>query len=149
MTVTVTVHGVEYADVVDHTADMGKEIAHPDSILAILLEFPPWLDQVAGKLARLVEPSRGHDRLTVILCQLGLVIERIDVGDATGRVDENYAIGCRGKMCRSGSEGIPWLGLQVFAHAGKCCHGKTARGTLQELSSIRIKWHRHDGFEGF
>jgi len=72
----------------------------------MLRELVPGLDEEPLELPRLVEPAGGGDLLAMICKQLGLVVERVDVRRASGRMQRK---------------------ITCFARAGKCW-GFTARG---------------------
>ena len=108
--VAVAVHRVQNAEIVDDAADGGKQIAHPGAAAAVWLEPPPRLDEEALEGPRLVEPTRGGDRLAMVGKELRLEVEGVDVRHAAGGIEEDHPVGGGGEVRRMGCEWIERCG---------------------------------------
>ena len=71
-------HGAHQAQIVGAFGDVRKQAADPESALAVLLEFPGRLHQIAHVALGERERPLERQRLLVPLLERGLVVERID-----------------------------------------------------------------------
>ena len=114
--VAVADHGIDHADVIDNLAKMRKEIAHRHPALSVGAEVPVRPNQVAIKGTRLVQPATGRHRLAVIFDQLRLVIKRVDMRHAAGRIQKDDSIGPWRKVRLLRRQRITQARLRVFSH---------------------------------
>ena len=93
------VHGVDEAEIIDVLADVRKEFADMLTALAVLLEVPEWLQELA--LALLPEGgfANAHEvvALAIAFDELGFVVEAVDVAGPAGHEKEDDALGAGGK----------------------------------------------------
>jgi hypothetical protein len=135
VTVTVAVHRVQHADVVDDSRQPGEQFAHPQATLAMLGELVAGLDEVPLELPRLVQPPRGGDFLAVVGDQLGLVVERVDVRRAAGGEQEDHPVGLRGKVRLMRRQRVGRPPRVLGEQPGQCQGAESSRGPLQKLAA--------------
>ena len=135
MAVAVAVHRVEHADIVNHAADVGEEVADPDAALAVLLEAPAGLDEEAVELAGLVEPARRGDGLAVVARELGLVVEGVHLRNAAGGVEEDDAVGLRGEVAGARGKRVRGGRLGFVAKASEGEGTEAAGGAAEEFAA--------------
>ena len=142
--IALAVHGVQHAHIVDHRADVRKEITDAQAALTVGFVAPLRADEVAVELAGFVQPATGGDGFAVIGDQLGLLVEGVDLGNPPGGVDEDDAIGLRGEVARAGGERVARcdLGRAGFGHhSGECERAESAGSPLQPFAPIEVKIH--------
>ena len=96
-----TLHGIDESHIIDTGGELGEQIAHPDSGLPMLTEFPKTRLAVAGLGGEELKfPSRVKGGASTPF-KFRLVIEGIDVAQATRAEDLNDPFGS-GREMRSG-----------------------------------------------
>ena len=99
-------HRVDEGDVVHVGRDVWKEIAHPLTALAVLLELPLGADDPALALLATAALGLHVDRLTVEAVELRLVVERVDLARPAIHEEEDHALGFGREVRRLGRERI-------------------------------------------
>jgi len=110
-------HRADDAKVVDVLGCFGKDLAHFDPALAVLLEREWGAEGAAGVALRLgIFAWQG---LAVVLGERGLGVERVDLRRAAVQEQEDDLLGFRSKVrgahrsCRGGSEGTVAEGAET------------------------------------
>ena len=100
-------HRVKKRQVVHALRQVREEVAHPLAALAVLLERERAFQQPAGLAEEGVDFALAGQLLSVMLCEVRLVVEGIDMADAAGAEDLHDALGLRRKVraARSGRGG--------------------------------------------
>ncbi len=136
-------HRADHAQVVDHAADVGKEVAHLDARLAVRLELPLRCLEIELVRTALPLPVVDSQLFAMIGKQLGLGIERVDVRYAAGHVQENDILGFGRKMGLLGSQRIErsrrrgvFRSRQITKNACQRDRAKASRGLAQHLAAI-------------
>jgi hypothetical protein len=114
------VQRVDDAEVIDALRNVGKQFTDLDATLAVLLELPRRLEQIArgGEL----DTRLGKRQvLAVALLQFRLRVEGVDLRGAPLHEQENDALGPRGEVRILGGEGLGGLSRRLFArqHRGQ------------------------------
>ena len=93
-------------DVIDTTAEMGEKVRNVFPALAVLIEFPLWLDDAPFVL--LAPPTEGlhRDRLPVHPIHRRFVVEGVDVTGTAIHEEENDALGLPADHGRFGFQRI-------------------------------------------
>ena len=97
-------HRANLAEFVDDAAHLGEDLAHFVAVLPVLGPGEGRLHQIAG--GELGARRLIGERLAVPLVELGLVIERIDGGQAAGEEHEDDVLGLGGEVRRLDGPGI-------------------------------------------
>ena len=100
-----SVDGVQEADIVNTFGKMGEELTDEHPVFSIRFEFPGGLEQCAG-IGKLDTRLVKRKFLAVIRSQLGLVIERVQVGRAPFHEEENDPFRTCREVRIAGGEGV-------------------------------------------
>ena len=132
-----SVHGVDEAEVIDVLPDVWKEFADVAAGLAVLLEVPERLEELA--LALFAEGVFANADEVVALAiafdELGFVIEAVDMAGTAGHEEEDDSFGSAGEGGRLGRERIGLGGLAQ--EGGKRKGAETASGGFEKLAAVR------------
>jgi hypothetical protein len=89
-------HGPDETEIVNATPDMGKDVAHLDTTLAILLEAERGPHQVAGlPLGYQVSTGKG---LPMVFVQHRFRVEGIDLGQSSIEKEKDHMLSCGWEM---------------------------------------------------
>ena len=93
------VHRMDHAQVIDAARDVRKEFAHRQAALAVLLELPRRLQQVARRIELHARLGK-RQRLAVVTIEQRLRIERVHLRRPAGHEQKDDSLGPREKMRR-------------------------------------------------